>query len=200
MREFNSTFIPHPPFCILWNSIPKNKKIALEIGAGKGHFSIEFSDSNKDWFLIALERTEEKAEAFKKLFVKSKCTLDNLFYVRADGVNVVTHLVLEKSLDKIFLLYPNPYVKSKQANLRWHNMPFFKELIQRLKINGEIEFRTNLKWYADECEDRLLSFKTLKLKKREILDSDFKAQTAFEKKYLERGETCHRLIYLLQEN
>ncbi len=195
MRDFKSTQIPHPPFCLAWNLIPKDKKLALEIGAGTGRFSIEFAKWNKDWFLIALERTQAKSNRFKGLSAADRELRENLCFLRADGVNVVTHLFKEKSLDQIFLLYPNPYPKAKQANLRWHNMPFFTELLAKLKASGEIELRTNLNWYANEFEDRMINTFHLKLKSKEVLESDFKPQTAFERKYLLRNESCYRLLF-----
>lgn len=195
MRTFKSSSIPHPPFSICWDLIPKDKKLALEIGAGNGQFSLQFTESNKDWFLISLERTAQKTLAFqrkKRFFPKAK---ENLFYTRADAVNVVTHLIKPQTLDRIFLLYPNPYVKSKQENLRWHNMVFFPELLLRLKSPGELEMRTNLEWYAQEFEEKMLSTFGLSLILKETLGRNHRPQTAFERKYLMRGESCFRLIF-----
>lgn len=196
MRTFKNTLIPIPPFSICWNLIPKNKKMALEIGAGNGEFSLQFSKQNPDWFLISLERTSAKSLAFQQKSQAYPHWRKNLYFVRADGVNVITHLVPSGQFDKIFILYPNPYVKEKQRNLRWHNMPFFTELLRKIKPNGDIELRTNLKWYAEEFQNQMKSHSCLQksLEQRLSLEKDL-PQTAFERKYLKRGESCHQLIY-----
>lgn len=195
MRSFKPQNIPAPPFCILWSQIPKDKKLALEIGSGNGLHSLKFSHRNPEWFLFSLERTALKSKRFFELQKKFPRSKENLYYIRADGLNVITHDFPERHLDKIFLLYPNPYVKAKQANLRWHNMSFFPFLLQRLKSRGEIELRTNLKWYADEFRERATREHGLHLQSDEILPARHLPDTTFEKKYLERGETCLRLIF-----
>lgn len=195
MREFKSNLIPLPPLSIHWDLIPKNKKQALEIGAGNGLFSLSFTNRNKDWFLISLERTAEKAAAFHKKKKAFPNANENLLFLRADAVNVVTHLIKPDSLDKIFLLYPNPYVKSKHENLRWHNMVFFPELLSKLKKRGRLELRTNLEWYARDFEEKMRDVFKLELLVKEVLDKKHTPETAFEKKYLARGEKCFRLIF-----
>lgn len=195
MRTFKTDLIPPPPFSLCWNLVPKDRKIGLELGAGNGLFSINFAKSNPDWFLLSFERTLEKSLKFKKLSQKFPDLKNHLYYLRADGINVVSHLIPDTSIDKIFFLYPNPYLKAKQKNQRWHNMPFFTEVIRVLKHHGEIEFRSNLKWYIEECMVKLQAFKELNLSQFEELNQKHQPETAFEKKYIDRGETCFRLIY-----
>lgn len=158
-------------------------------------FSLGFTKENKDWFLISLERTAEKAHSFQRKKKAYPHSSENLLYVRADAVNVVTHLIKQNSLDRIFLLYPNPYIKSRQENLRWHNMVFFSELLLRLKPQGALELRTNLKWYAKEFEERVSQQYCLHLLEKTVLNQSHVPQTAFEKKYLARGEKCYQLIF-----
>jgi len=195
VRSFDSSRVPPPPFCLNWNSFPQNKKWALEIGAGTGEFARGFCKRNPDWFLLSLERTSNKSQ---KYFEGSPQQDSNLYFLRADGINVFAHEKPRPLFDKIFLLYPNPYPKKKQSNLRWHNMPFFQTLLEFLKPQGQIEFRTNLEWYAEECKGTLKeNFPDLTLFQDNLLTEPLMAQTAFERKYLERGEQCHQLIYQL---
>lgn len=195
MRSFKSDLVPAPHLCLCWSFIPKDKKIGLEIGAGNGLFALNFTRKNKDWFLIALERTLQKSRAFSQIEKTFGNHRQQLFYTRADGVNVVTHWVPDSSLDGIFFIYPNPYIKEKQKNLRWHNMPFFFELLKKLKKGGQVELRTNLKWYSEEFLKKITDTKHFNLIQNEVLKSTHQPETNFEKKYLDRGESCYQLIF-----
>jgi len=194
VRLFKAENIPPPPLCLCWNLIPKNKKLALEIGAGSGLFSLEFARENPDWFLLSMERTANKYARFLQLKKNFPPLQENLYFLRADGVNVVTHWVPPHSIDRLFLLYPNPHPKAKQANLRWHNMIFFEELLKRLKPDGVVELRTNLEWYLREFKEKVRSENLLIPETERLLPKDHPPQTAFEKKYLARGENCFQLI------
>lgn len=195
MRKFKSDLIPHPHLCLCWDLLPKDKKIGLEIGAGNGLFALNFISKNPNWFLIALERTLQKSRAFTHIEKNFKNHQDQLFYARADGINLTTHWVPNESLDGLFLIYPNPYVKEKQKNLRWHNMPFFSELLCKLKKGGQLELRTNLKWYADEFYTKVTEVHGLKLSQRQELSNTHLPETNFERKYLNRREICHQLVF-----
>ena len=46
-------------------------------------------------------------------------------------------MVKNTVLNRIFLLYPNPYPKTKQAHLRWINRPFMPFLLDLFKKRGK---------------------------------------------------------------
>ena len=102
--------------------------------------------------------------------------------------------IKEEIVDKIFILYPNPNPKLQDLNKRWHAMPFFGYLIKILKPGGSIVIRTNEKFYAEEANHFIkevwnLENKQTSFKKEDV--SHFK--TLFEKKYLERSQTCYEV-------
>ena len=175
--------------------------MAFEIGAGNGMFSRQFVRGEPDWFLLSLERTANKSGRHFEILRTLKSHYPNLYFLRADAISFVAQQVPDTKFDKIFLLYPNPYPKKKQSNLRWHNMSFFSELLRTLKPGGQIEMRTNLDWYSKEFEKALNErFAQLRLITKNVLGNEHSPQTAFEKKYLEQGQSCFQLIYRLQEN
>lgn len=195
MRPFRANRVPRP-------SLPDSVLHAirtglddLEIGAGQGLHAIRYSLANPQRKFLAVERTEEKFERFKSRFDRHS-GLTNLFPVHADAISVVTHFIEDQSLERVFLLYPNPYPKKKQANLRWHNSPFMKCLLSKLKQGGRLYLSTNLAWYAEEAKLMFVTQWALKLgSETKVLDPRL-AQTHFERKYLRRGETCIRHIYI----
>ena len=182
---------PKTEFCaITWPEGP----VDLEIGAGQGLHPIQYCKSNPGRTLIAVERTRNR---FKNLDSRRNGhpDLHNLIIARADAMAFVAHFVPDQALDRVFLLYPNPYPKSAQANLRWHRSPFMQFLKQKMKPMATLHLATNLQWFAAEAVcymNRDHHFRTVVQRK---LDASHPARTHFELKYLARGETCFDLVF-----
>ena len=189
MRVFQNDKLPFPNEIVPKEVFDVHKDIDLEIGSGTGDFAISYSESNPSRFLIAVERTSNKFHTFQ-----NKQQPSNLLCLHADARSVVVHCIPEKSLKRIFLLYPNPYPKKKQANQRWHNMPFFEFLITRLQKNGELTFATNIEDYYLDFVESIKQKRNLKLIETRLISAESIPRTAFEKKYLLRGEKCWNVV------
>jgi tRNA G46 methylase TrmB len=161
----------------------------FEIGAGQGLHAIRFCQSHPDRRLIAVERTHTKFNKLKRR-LENHPDLSNLTGLHADALAVLTHEFKDESLERIFLLYPNPYPKNKQANLRWHLSPAMELIKSKLKSGGELHLATNLEWYAEEAKHHLQEQWGFRLKSEARLSDPHRARTHFEQKYLQRGETC----------
>lgn len=200
MRDFNPNNLPKIEGWGLPKDVPpppiEHPELYLEIGCGTGDHALSFAHFNPDKHLIAIERTNNKYSRFLSKF--QKFNPQNLSPIQADAIIWSTQYLNEKSLDGCFILYPNPYPKKKQSNLRWHNMPYFQHLLKLLKPNAQMVFATNIEDYANEFKDVVLKehAQHLKLTDLSIIDpKTFTPRTAFEKKYLSRGETCYNLIF-----
>lgn len=192
MREFKKQFIPKPNV-IIPDSLKKpfRTKTELEIGAGNGEFCFQRAKNCPNTYVIAIEKSRGLFKAMLKRYQDQP--LNNLWIFNTNAVWWITHFVAQNSLSKVYILYPNIYIKKQQANLRWFNRPFMSYLLTRLKINGELEIRTNNKAYYSECKIKLTNHKCItKIQDRCLLNSP---STAFEKKYIEQGHICQSLIY-----
>lgn len=194
MRHFSHKLVPPPPpGTLTWRDLDTSRPIVLEIGIGAGMHAMEWATAHPLKTLVGIERTTKCLGLLARQAVGP--AIPNLYALRADAVNWVTHNVPENSLEQIFILYPNPYPKSKQGNLRWHNMPFMGFLKTRLKPDGVLTLATNKKDYCDEAAKVMPSSWQMPLQEIRVLDSTFPPRTHFEKKYLERGETCWNLTF-----
>jgi len=165
----------------------------LEIGAGVGWHAIHYAAANPGRTLIALERTSAKFRAFETR-VKAHPELRNLRAIQADAISWVTHSLPPASLDRVFILYPNP--EPGRRNQRWPCMPFMERLLQTLKPGGALTLATNIEAYAREAETVMTGHWGLMLEtKRELTAGSIEPRTHFEKKYLARGEVCYDLIF-----
>ena len=187
MRAFNASLVPRPELTLP----PLPPTLDLEIGAGQGLHAVSYCAQNPERTLIAVEKTHTRFHQLQRRH-QAHLHLTNLLPVHADAAAFVTHHLPENSLERIFLLYPNPYPKAKQSNLRWHNRPFFQLLLTRLKPGGELTLATNLEWYAEEAQRQLCDH--WHLQSLEYRPYQQQPRTHFEKKYLARGERCWNLL------
>ena len=167
-------------------------RLMVEIGAGTGLHPINFARENPDTLVIGVEKTTTRFSKFHRQAKKE--ALKNLVPVHAHAVSWISQNIKEGSIDEIFLLYPNPNPKKKDLNKRWHAMPFFGHLIQLLKPSGKITIRTNEEFYALEAKQFIQDVWKKPFLFREVLPKEIQeAKTLFEKKYLERGQTCYEI-------
>jgi tRNA G46 methylase TrmB len=195
MREFNARKVPQ--ISLEAQTLSRLEEIGrfdLEIGAGQGLHAIRYCQTHPDRVLLAVERTKTKYSRLNRRALAHQ-ELTGLLPLHADAVSIVTHHIAARSIERVFLLYPNPYPKSKQSNLRWHNSPFFGELLKKMSPGATLVLATNLKWYADEAQDRMTRDWGLQLIERRSLSANFPPRTHFEKKYLLRGEICYDLLF-----
>ena len=165
---------------------PKSS-LVLEIGAGKGKHALSFAMQNPDKHLIAIERTRNKFEAFKKLAAQQNSA--NLTAIHADAIAWIVHAIAPNSIDSIYILYPNP--EQHNPNQQWLNMPFFEFLLSRLQVDGEIILATNIETYMDNAEQQANKVWCLPNTRSQVASSS--QRTHFEVKYLARQETCWEL-------
>lgn len=188
LRTFEPSRVPRPPLVPETHAWSKFAYLDLEVGAGNGMFAEEYCLLHSERALLSLERT----------FLRSQALMNrrqpNLFSYRVDAVNFVTHFLPSQSVNRIFILYPNPYPKAKQSNLRWHNMPFMECLLSRLKSGGELNIATNILSYRNEALVAMCQRWDLRL----TLSESFVGlpRTAFERKYLARGEECWNMVFV----
>ena len=164
-----------------------NAPLILEIGAGKGKHALCFAALNINKQLIAIERTRNKFEAFAK--IATQRNLSNLSAIHADAIAWIVQAIKPNSVDKIFILYPNP--EQHNPNQQWLNMPFFEFLLSRLKVGGEVVLATNIEAYMDNAEQQASMVWCLPNTRYHVpIDSE---RTHFEVKYLARAEICWEL-------
>ena len=161
--------------------------LVLEIGAGKGKHALNFAQQNSHKHLIAIERTRNKFDAFDKLVGQQKSS--NLSAIHADAIAWIVHAIAPNSIERIFILYPNP--EQHNPNQQWLNMPFFEFLLSRLQVDGEVVLATNIEAYMDNAEQQANEVWCLPNTRHKVASDS--QRTHFEVKYLARGETCWQL-------
>lgn len=170
----------------------KSTTVDLELGCGSGMFAMSYALQHPQRHLIAVEQTINKFNTFARAFDAQP--VPNLTPVHADASLWVDKYLPKASIDRLFILYPNPYPKKKQRNLRWHYMPAMHRILDVLKPGAELLFCTNLEWLVDEAQVQFTQGWGLELESLQPVTLQTRSgRTRFEKKYLERGQTCFDL-------
>lgn len=191
VRIFDATHIK-PPRDFVRPILDPAKPLDLEIGCGVGLHPIRYAKANPGRQLIAIEHTREKFDKFAGR-VAHHPQLTNLTAVHADAIPWITHALANDTIDRLFLLYPNPEPQS--PNQRWLRMPFFSRLKDVLKTGGTLTLATNIESYFREACDYGQGIWKLEIFHAGPVAKDSKPRTHFEKKYLERGEICFDVTF-----
>lgn len=198
---------PSPKYRTYLGSWPSTEKeVSLEIGCGNGEFAFAYSCLNPTKQVLGFERTSLKFKVAQQRLSQLPAQPSNLCLIQGNAENWLAHDFSLFSFSEVFFLYPNPYPKPSQKHHRWHNSSFMQFLKTRLTFNAKLTLRTNLLWYAEEAKEmytslwgfRCLSWKELSLEAMKnpnscVLNPKSPALTAFERKYLARGESCFEL-------
>jgi tRNA (guanine-N7-)-methyltransferase len=197
MRTFDSKHIPAPRGYEGFRFPSGFSSFALEIGAGVGWHAETYARSNPKHYLLAVEHSHERFAKLSRRVARAK--LDNIVAIQADAESFVVHSVPLLSLERILILYPNPYPKAAQSNKRWHRMPFMQALLATLKPGGVLQMATNEDFYAAEFFAEMQEVWGLSLVSNERVsraaDPLFSPRTHFEKKYYERDELLHLMEF-----
>jgi tRNA (guanine-N7-)-methyltransferase len=194
MRRFDPTRVPRPSIDFDFQKTRFFDSIDLEIGSGVGRFAIQRAMKHPMRAMIAIEKTNERYTKFATR-VKNHPPMPNLFPLHGEAASVITHFIPEQSLDSIFILYPNPYPKLKQRNLRWHNRAFMGYLLQRLRPEGQITIATNIEdYYLEALQMMEHTWHLNVIENRKVRENEL-PRTHFEKKYLDRDENCWNLVF-----
>lgn len=170
----------------------------LEIGCGVGLHPIQFAKSNPNSRILAFERTRTKYQKSLQRFIGNGSP-ENALIVHGDASFFLSELFLKNSspspIDGIFILYPNPYPKKSQSNLRLAHMPLTLVLNQILKQNATLTLASNKIEYITEAHELIPPKTSLIVTKNHKIESNASPRTHFEKKYLARGEDCFEIVF-----
>ena len=176
-----------------WRSLyPQARELWVEIGCGKGKFTVETAQANPDILLIAIERCRE---AMVMAMEKARdMGLTNVFFVDLD-VALMEGCFAFGEIDRMFINFPDPWPRSKNAKRRLTYHTFLEKYKKVLKLGGQIHFKTDnanlFAWSLPEMESCFLEL-------RNVTD-DLHANgpvgimTGYEEKFYALGTPIHRV-------
>lgn len=132
---------------------PDAREIWLEIGFGGGEHMAGQAARDRDILIIGVEPfLNGVASALRHI---EEQALDNVRVHQGDAREVAARLP-DASLDRVFILFPDPWPKSRHHKRRLVQEDFLAELARKLKPGGRLRFATDWADYADWTLERVV--------------------------------------------
>ena len=176
-----------------WHDLmPEAKEIRVELGCGKGRFTVETAAAEPDVLLIAVEKVPDAMVVAMERAAKAE--LHNVFFIDIDA-NQLPEIFDAGEVDRIYVNFCDPWPPKRQAKRRLTHGNFLKLYRKVLKENGQIHFKTD---NASLFAWSLPEMKSCFLELRNVTD-DLHANgpvgimTGYEEKFYALGTPIHRV-------
>lgn len=133
----------------------KQQPISLEFCSGNGEWVVAKAEEERGRNWVAVERRFDRV---RKIWSKrTNRLLDNLFIVCGEAFAFAHHFVPAGSIDEVFINFPDPWPKRREAKHRLCKPPFMAELARILKPEGSVTLVTDDLPYLEESHGYLLN-------------------------------------------
>ena len=182
-----------------WRSLmPQAREIRLEVGCGKGKFTVETAAAEPDVLLIAVERVQEAMLLGMEKALEMG--LKNVYFLSLDAAELEEYFA-DGELDLIYLNFCDPWPRKKNAKRRLTYRTFLRKYQRILKIGGEIHFKTDnaglFEWSLGEFEACGLEIRALTYDLHR--DGPVGIMTGYEEKFYELGTPINRCELINRE-
>jgi tRNA (guanine-N7-)-methyltransferase len=166
----------------------------VEIGFGNGESLAALATAWPDHDFIGIEVHRPGVGHLLNLIADNGLT--NLRLVNGDAVEFIQHHIGDGTLDRILLLFPDPWPKTRHHKRR-QVQPVWADLMrQKLKIGGLIHLATDWEAYAGQMVE-VMSATTGLLNRGSpfISRPDYRLTTRFEQRGLHLGHEVWDLLF-----
>ena len=131
--------------------IASPRPLVLEIGSGMGETTIEIARSHPEADFVAVEVHGPGIGSLLNRIEKEQ--LANLRVVRHDALEVLEHMIAERSLAAIHLFFPDPWPKKRHHKRRLAQPAFAALAARKLKPGGILHAATDWPDYAQWMDE-----------------------------------------------
>ena len=175
-----------------WRSLmPDCRELRVEVGCGKGKFTVETAEAEPDVLLIAIERVQDALVLAMEAAIL-KC-IKYLFFVSLDAANIDQFFAYDE-IDLLYINFCDPWPRKKNAKRRLTFHTFLKSYQRVLRLNGEIHFKTDnaplFEWSLGEFEACGLEIRNLTRNLHE--NGPVGIMTGYEEKFYALGTPINR--------
>ncbi len=171
---------------------PRDRPLWLEVGFGAGEHLAHQGRQNPDVDILGAEPFLNGVA--KAVYHIDENNLSNIRLYQGD-VRTVLNDLPDNSLDRVFVLFPDPWTKTRHHKRRLINEDFLSEIHRVLKPGAEFRFASDIIHYVDWTLTRLYKMGGFDWPAKSIEDwrvppHDW-CPTRYEAKAKREGRECH---------
>lgn len=176
-----------------WRSLmPDCRELRIEVGCGKGKFTVETAEAEPDVLLIAIERVPDALVLAMEAAIRKG--LKNVFFVSLDAEKIDSFFA-DDEVDLIYINFCDPWPRKKNAKRRLTYHTFLEKYKKVLRLGGQIYFKTDnaalFAWSLPEMESCFLSLQNVTDDLHE--HGPVGIMTGYEEKFHALGTPIHRV-------
>lgn len=177
-----------------WHDLmPTAKEVRVELGCGKGRFTVETALSEPDVLLIAVEKVPDAMvvamERARDAGVK------NVYFVDGDAAKL-SEMFAGGEVARIYINFCDPWPKKNQAKRRLTHHNFLNEYRKVLSPVGEIHFKTDndklFEWSVEEIPQ--FGWSLHEVTRDLHADGPVGVMTDYERKFHLSGKNINRCV------
>lgn len=142
IRDFAADLASRPHQDLVW-----------EVGCGHGHFLNAYAEANPDQVCVGIDLVGERVERSTKK--RDRNQLNNLYFLRSEARLFLSEWPANLLFARVFILFPDPWPKSRHHKHRILQPEFLSALADRCKIDAALHFRTDYRPYFDDARQTL---------------------------------------------
>ena len=177
-----------------WRSLkPDCTALWVEVGCGKGKFTVETAQAEPDVLLIAIERVPDALVlAMEKALSMG---LKNVYFLSIDAAKLEEYFA-PGEVDLIYLNFCDPWPKTNQKKRRLTHGNFLQLYRRVLPMGGEIHFKSDndklFEWSLEEIPQ--FGFRLSQVTRDLHADGPVGVMTDYEAKFYQQGVTINRCV------
>ena len=175
-----------------WRSLmPEAKELHVEVGCGKGKFTVELAKSRPDVLLVAIEKVPDALVVAMELAVREG--VKNVYFISEDAAELC-EIFGYGEVDRMYLNFCDPWPRKKNAKRRLTYHTFLQKYAWILREGGQIDFKTdNAKLFEFSLEEFAASGYELHEVTRDLhANGPCGIMTGYEEKFYELGTPINR--------
>jgi len=178
------------------------RPIVLELGCGKGEYTVGLSAHNPDQNYIGVDIKGNRIWTGASQALEKK--LDNVGFLRT-RIDFIDHCFAENEVDEIWITFPDPQPQSTRKRSRLTNLLFLKRYKKILKKDGIVHLKTDstsfYEYTLEVIEEQKLPliwhtndlYKNCPANRQELIT----IKTHYEKLFTEKGEDIKYVCFKL---
>ena len=160
--------------------------VHIDLGCGEGSFLCALAQRMPDKNFLGIERllNRVRASALKA------ASLDNVRLLRMESFYAVRYLLPAESVERFYLLFPDPWPKRRHHGRRIFSRDFLDSIAAALEAGGFLHVATDQSDYFQLIEQSGRVHPQFEIVRR---DDFILPLTRFERKFREQGAPIYRL-------